>query len=370
MSDKSESSSFEDLAAAAELEAAPLTSPDASDIPQWLDVLGSGHLLRRTITEGKSDLRPLRGDICYLNYKGCLLNSTVIENKENFEVQIGDGDVIQGIDLVLPLMREGEISELQISSRFGYGEIGMAPDIPPLAELLYTVELVSFKPEPDLDTFSIQERKVIGNKKRERGNWWYTMQEPMMAIQCYRRAIEYLDETKGGITDPTADGKIEFASEELHSLLDDRIKAYNNMAAAQMKQGSYDIALGSVEKVLNVQPNNVKALFRKGKILSYKNDVAEALKVVRRALLLSPDDKAIKAELTRLEERDKKDSQRERDLARKMLGGHSGPESKSGSGKGEKPKKGGGKKIIVWGSVVFSLAIGVISIALYKYKIV
>lgn len=35
------------------------------------------------------------------------------------------------------------------------------------------------------------------------------MQEPLMAIQCYRKAIEYLDETKGGITDPTHDGKME-----------------------------------------------------------------------------------------------------------------------------------------------------------------
>lgn len=59
---------------------------------------------------------------------------------------------------------------------------------------------------------------------------------------------------------------IQFASDELRSLLDDRIKAYNNMAAAQMKQGAYDAALTSVETVLNCQPNNVKALFRKGKV--------------------------------------------------------------------------------------------------------
>lgn len=36
--------------------------------------------------------------------------------------------------------------------------------------------------------------------KRERGNWWYTRQEHTLAIQCYRRALDYLGDTEGGIT--------------------------------------------------------------------------------------------------------------------------------------------------------------------------
>lgn len=79
--------------------------------------------------------------------------------------------------------------------------------------------------------------------------------------------------------------------------------------------------------------------------MSYKNDVSEALKTVRKALVLSPDDKAIRAELLRLEEREKKDSRKERDLARKMLGEHSASGSKVGSKKNDKPKKNGRKKV-------------------------
>lgn len=45
------------------------------------------------------------------------------------------------------------------------------------------------------------------------------MQEPTMAIQCYRKAIEYLDETKGGITDPTHDGKIEVCAKQFDFIL-------------------------------------------------------------------------------------------------------------------------------------------------------
>jgi FK506-binding protein 8 len=54
--------------------------------------------------------------------------------------------------------------------------------------------------------------------------------------------------------------------QELHELLEDRLKVYNNLAAAQMKIKAYDAALQSVENVLCCQPNNVKAVFRKGKV--------------------------------------------------------------------------------------------------------
>lgn len=54
---------------------------------------------------------------------------------------------------------------------------------------------------------------------------------------------------------------------ELQSLLEDRVKVYNNLTAAQMKIQAYDAALKSVESVLGCQPQNVKALFRKGDIL-------------------------------------------------------------------------------------------------------
>lgn len=53
---------------------------------------------------------------------------------------------------------------------------------------------------------------------------------------------------------------------ELQELLEIRVKVYNNLAAAQMKISAYDAALTSVDNVLRCQPENVKALFRKGKV--------------------------------------------------------------------------------------------------------
>ena len=56
---------------------------------------------------------------------------------------------------------------------------------------------------------------------------------------------------------------------QIQDLIEIRIKVYNNLAAAQMKISAYDTALSSVDNVLRCQPENVKALFRKGKVSTF-----------------------------------------------------------------------------------------------------
>ena len=50
----------------------------------------------------------------------------------------------------------------------------------------------------------------------------------------------------------------------MQAILEDALKVHNNLAAAQLKIQAYDAALQSVDNVLRCQPQNVKALFRKG----------------------------------------------------------------------------------------------------------
>ena len=51
--------------------------------------------------------------------------------------------------------------------------------------------------------------------------------------------------------------------------MDDRLKVYNNMAAAQMKIEAYEAALKSVDNVLRCQKDNVKAIYRKSKVYTF-----------------------------------------------------------------------------------------------------
>lgn len=58
----------------------------------------------------------------------------------------------------------------------------------------------------------------------------------------------------------------QLSNNEVQSLLDDRLIVYNNLAMAQIKISALDAALQSVEHVLRCQPNNSKALYRKGRV--------------------------------------------------------------------------------------------------------
>ena len=297
---------------------------------EWLDILGSGQILKKVLREGQKDTRPQRNDVCVVNIEGKLEDGTVIEKYENLTINAGDGETVQGVDLVLSLMDEGECALVKVGPRFGFGPQGRAaelsfPAVPGDAVVIYTLELLHASPEPELDSMSIAERKKIGNRKRERGNWWYGRGENTLAIQCYRRALEYLDEATGGIQiepdnpleDPDKEAK-EFA---LQDILEDRLKVYNNLAAAQLKIGSLEAALMSVENVLRCQPNNVKALFRKAKVLSEKGENQAASEVLERITILDPDNKMVHTELKMQRLKAKENTRLQKNLYQKMMGG-------------------------------------------------
>lgn len=50
-----------------------------------------------------------------------------------------------------------------------------------------------------------------------------------------------------------------------------KVKCYNNLTAAQLKVEAYDAALKSCNTALSLDPNSVKALFRKGKVRNHRN---------------------------------------------------------------------------------------------------
>lgn len=59
---------------------------------------------------------------------------------------------------------------------------------------------------------------------------------------------------------------VDITPEEENELMDVKVKCLNNMAASQLKLDHYDAALKSCVSALAHQPENIKALFRMGKV--------------------------------------------------------------------------------------------------------
>jgi len=327
---------------------------------EWLDILGSGQLKKKVLKHAENSYRPQRSHICEINVQGRLSDGTVVDAHDHLNVQIGDAEVIQGLDLALPLMDVGEMALLEVGPRFAYGAQGRKPNVPPDATIMYTVELLSSEPEPDIETLPVATRRDIGCRKRERGNWWYTRQEHTLAIQCYRRALDYLSDIEGGVSlkAEKGDDSSQGTEAELRGLMEDCLKVYNNLAAAQMKIKAYDAALQSVENVLRCQPNNVKAVFRKGKILAAKGENSSAVAALRLASQLEPNNRMIRQELVRMLTVQKEDTMHEKNLYKKMLGQDKGPESIPKNNKFQVP----------WGVLFGTLAVLVAGVVAYRYR--
>ncbi|XP_004922407.1 peptidyl-prolyl cis-trans isomerase FKBP8 [Bombyx mori] len=396
LTDKSESSSFEDLAAAAaeEIEEAKLAEAAAAEKEkspevkndEWQDVLGSGALLKKILKQGDeiSGSRPQRGDICRISYELKIKDSNnIVEKRDQIKIYLGDNEVLQGLDLALTLMYRGEECILQLAPRFAYGEMGLKPGeslglvgqcdepkykgpiIGPDTWLEAKLVLHDWSEEPEHDVLSIAEKMEIGIRRRARGNWWYGRDEPQLAVQLYRRALDILDESEGGITDPTPSGELTFANQALKELLDERLRVHNNMAAAQLKAGAYEAALQAVTRVLSCQPKNAKALYRKSRILSAMGRNPEALEAAKAAAAAAPEDTGAKKELQRCEQRASRDRSVERKLAKRMLGTTDVSAKSDAPSPDKKPSR---SKILVWGSLLLSLLVGVASVLVYRYK--
>ncbi|KAF4097725.1 hypothetical protein G5714_021733 [Onychostoma macrolepis] len=190
---------------------------------EWLDVLGNGQLRKKVVEAGAGpDSRPQRGQNVTIHLKTSLANGTVVEELPNLSFTLGDGDVLQALDLTVQLM-----------------EMGL---------------------------------------------------------------------------------KVDISQQEEEELLDMKVKCLNNMAAAQLKLDHYEAALRSCVSVLVHQPDNVKALFRKGKVLALQGEFAEAIKTLKRALKLEPSNKTIHAELSKHVKKHSEQKGAEQAMYKKMLG--------------------------------------------------
>lgn len=319
----------------------------------WADILGSGQLKKKTMKHGKPNSRPVTSAICTINMSGLLSNGNIVDVHENFKFQLGDLEVIQGIDLIVALMDVGEVSQVEIGPRFAYGSMGNRKDIPKESTVLYTVELLAVEKEKDLEDYTLEERLKTGNQKRERGNYWYSRSDYPSSIQCYRRALEYLDTENETETD---------SPDKLQEILDDRLKVYNNMGAAQMKIEAYDAALKSVEHVLRCQKDNVKAIYRKAKIVTELGRISEAIALLERALHLDPSNRIIQQDLMRLQAKQKSDVAKERSLYKKMFQLNDTPTPVSH----DKPKI---KLAVPWTLMIGAVTAFVASYVTYRYKL-
>ncbi|VDP50504.1 unnamed protein product [Schistosoma margrebowiei] len=275
-------------------------SPDqdagASSV-ETIDVLGNGLTLKKGLG---GETRPSHGDSVVVNYKCWLEDGTLVDDAENVKM-------VLAFDLSIPLAEHKEIFELTTDSRFAYGSRGRDPDIPSGAKLTYRIEVLKVDDPPCYASMSNSERLAVANQKKDRGNYYYSYNKALKILQLPPVPPTRSSEEKLPETDCPAE-----------LINDAKLKLENNLAAAQLKVEAYDAAIMSCDAVLQSDPQNIKALFRKGKVscvlfIWYANiydfiylnallemkEVDDAIPILQKVLTISPGSQMASVELAR-----------------------------------------------------------------------
>ncbi|XP_073749142.1 sperm-associated antigen 1 isoform X1 [Callorhinus ursinus] len=138
------------------------------------------------------------------------------------------------------------------------------------------------KIETRIDTAGLTEKEktFLATHEKEKGNEAFHSGDYEEAVMYYTRSISVL---------PT-------------------VAAYNNRAQAELKLQNWNSAFQDCEKVLELEPGNLKALLRRATTYKHQNKLQEALEDLNKVLNVEPDNELAKKTLSEVE-RDLKNSE-------------------------------------------------------------
>lgn len=193
-------------------------------------------------------------------------------------------------------MRAGQQCLVRCESRFAYGPDGCPAtksgdvELPANQDVELAVELLDVLASTsplDMTTdeaiAEAQRKKVVGNGHFERAAY-------KKALRAYASACN----TVADLNLPDQD------SNSFREARQIRIDCGNNVATACVRLGELGKAKEAAVGVLELDPDNVKALFRAGQVSSRQSNFVEARLALGKAYDLNPQSKEIKAELGRL----------------------------------------------------------------------
>lgn len=169
---------------------------------------------------------------------------------------LGEGkvqDIPPGIDKALESFTQNETSELHISPQYGFGSQGNSKfNVPPNAALKYVVTLKSF--EKVKDRWMMSNDEIIEESKRlkTKGTTYFKENQFDLALKFYNKVAEYVG------SGSNYEDKLE---EERKSL---ELASHLNAAMCYLKLNNHLGAKNSCDSALKMEPNNEKALFRRG----------------------------------------------------------------------------------------------------------
>lgn len=241
-------------------------------------------IIRYSIVKGAKKGSPKEGSFVKIKLKGSHEGRVFEEREVEFNIgEAVESNVIDGVEIALEKFKEGEKSRLEISPEYAFGAEGHKDfGIPAGAKVEYEVELITFEKVKNSWEMDDAEKLEQAQLLKEQGNKYLKESKLLLALKKYNRAKNYL----------TGFVKENDASKLL------QIAVHSNLSLLYQKQNNNDEVLANCTKVLELDPKNVKALYRRGQVRLTAQDFESAIADFERVLEVEPANKAAQNQIT------------------------------------------------------------------------
>ncbi|CAL1683745.1 unnamed protein product [Lasius platythorax] len=182
-------------------------------------------------------------------------NGRVFEERD-VEFILGEGEIVgivEGVEIALTHFLSGEKSRLLIKSKYAFKEQGNSEfNIPPNADVEYEIELKNFEKETGTWTMKPAEKIEQAKIQKEKGTKYLTSDKINIAIKVYQKVFKYLN--------VESDFEDDLKKEKDNLTLTTHL----NLALCYLKTNENVLAKEQCTKALELDPENEKALFRRG----------------------------------------------------------------------------------------------------------
>jgi len=220
------------------------------------------------------------------------MDGIAVDQEQHFAFDIGSGEVCDMLECAAASLRLGEVAIFSCSTPNMFNEQQL--DVAGCASVVLQLEVVGYEPG-DLEDIKWDWEKIeYAKARREAASELFRAKRYRLAAHLYHKAYEVL-----GFVDTfrarKSMGFLGFSTEERRAKVNELKKlCMLSRALCLIKAGIYRRAIKACNYVLEDEPQNVKALFRKAQARLATGDPFRALPDAMAALRLEPQNQEIR----------------------------------------------------------------------------
>ncbi|XP_059426690.1 peptidyl-prolyl cis-trans isomerase FKBP5-like [Carassius carassius] len=289
-----------------------------------------GGVVRRIKVKGEGYYNPNEGATVHVHLEGWCGGRSFDSRDVSFVVgESEDKDVPLGVDRAMEKIQKGECCLLYLNPKYGYGKEGKKEyDIGSNAELLYEVTLKDFEKAKESWEMDLKEKLEHAVLVKQKGTQYFKAGRYNFAVIQYQRIVNWLEMECGA-------GKEQ--QQAIQALL---LVAHLNLALCFLRLREYSQTVENCNKVMELDPVNEKALYRRGEARLLRNEFSMALMDFKQVLQVNSFNRAARSQIAICQRKIREHHERDKKIYANMFQRFAEHDAKVGRLKRKKEESG------------------------------